>query len=149
MVGASGHVFHRKHLWRGNVFVSANVFSLVLLTAALIARNTSREGDCRNRRDPLKLSPISSVTTVGGRHKICDCVGHMSGRWVILKANCENVTATREIFRSSVWHHFGADVNCARSFFLAETRGGEFGRAKVNTDNSWRSMIKARARPRL
>lgn len=37
----------------------------------------------------------------------------------------------------------------ARDLFSQRNRGGGFRRAKVNTDNSWRSMIKARARPRL
>lgn len=132
-----------------NVFVNANVFFLILLMAALIARDASRNDDCRNRWDSLKLFPISSVYDVDARLKICDCVEHMSRRWVILKANCENVTTPWEIFRLSVWHHFTADVNCTRSFFPRRNAGGEYGRAKVNTDNSWRSMIKARARPRL
>lgn len=93
MVRASGRVLRRKHLWRSNVFVNANVFPLVPSMAALIMKNTGREDDCWNCRNSLKLSPISSVMDRMRDIKYAIAPGTCPGRWVILKANCENVTA--------------------------------------------------------
>lgn len=62
MVGASGRVLRRKHLWRSNVFVNANVFPLLPFMSALITKNASR-GRLLESLKFMKLSPISSVAS--------------------------------------------------------------------------------------
>jgi len=120
MVGASGRVLRRKHLWRSNVFERE-----CLPFGSLHVRANNEEHVAGTIVGIVEIHEI--VSNFFGCQQDARYIKHAIASGTCREGDIKSelrkcYRAPRQISRSAVWHHFGADVNCARSFFPAEPR---------------------------